>query len=324
MIDTERNLIQIKKFIQEILHSNFQVSFLSCIIDLLQHLHYYKTSNHMKKIVFTALMMSLIFASGDTFAQSLKRVIRKTVVEPSRVANDIAQDKAEEEAEKQITKAIMEGYGIEENAKFDSEYKFDSWFQMQITEYKKNGKVDSQALYDNYINKSTSDYGMEFSEDDAQSTIIFDSDRSAMIILADDDGEKSGFATRFDPEMLEGDVDEDNTGSSGLKPHKTGKTKKILGYTCDEYLMEDEESEVHMWISEKLGKEISKEMLSNPNAFGNAFQYSRTVDGMTLEYEHIDKNDGEKTQMLVTNLDLNRSHAISTSGYSIISMNLQE
>jgi len=79
-----------------------------------------------------------------------------------------------------------------------------------------------------------------------------------------------------------------------------------------------------MWISEKLGKEISKEMLSNPNAFGTAFQYSRVVDGMILEYDLIDTGSGEKTELLVTDLDLNRAYSISTGGYHIITMNLQE
>ena len=42
---------------------------------------------------------------------------------------------------------------------------------------------------------------------------------------------------------------------------KTGKTKNILGYSCDEYLVEDEATEVHMWVSEKLGKQVRREML---------------------------------------------------------------
>ncbi|MFH0759593.1 MAG: DUF4412 domain-containing protein [Bacteroidota bacterium] len=285
-------------------------------------------SENMRKLVLPVLMISLVLAPGGVCAQSLKSVIRKTVVEPARVANDIAEEKAEEkaeeEAEKQITKAIMEGYGIEENAKFDSEYKFDAWFQMQVTEYKKNGKVDTQGVYDNYVSKSTRDYGMEFSDEEARSTIIYDSDRFAMIILSDDDGEKTGFATRFDPETLEGAEEEETPVSNDLNAYKTGNTKKILGYTCDKYLIDDEDAEVHMWVSEQLGKEISKEMLSNPNAFGNSFQYSKSVNGMTLEYELIDKNDGDKTEMLVTNLDLNRNHSISTEGYNILSMNQQE
>ena len=277
----------------------------------------------MKRIVLTLMITGLIIVTGDVVAQNPGRVFRNAVVRPARVANDIAEDKAEEEAEKQMTKAIMEGFGLSEDVEFEDEYPFDAWFHMQITEYEKSGEVDEQVDYDNYVNKSSSDYGIVFREDDALSTILYDSERLALIILSDDDGEKTGFATLFDPDEPEEDIEE-NEAHSDLKPYKTGKTKKILGYTCDEYLEEDESSEVHMWISEKLGKEISKEMLSNPNAFGAAFHYSRTVDGMILEYDIIDKDNGEKTELLVTDLDLNRNHSISTSGYHIISMNLQE
>jgi len=267
------------------------------------------------------MIISLIIASAPAGAQSLKRVIRKTVIEPSRVANDIAQDKAEEEAEKQITKAIMEGFGVEENAKFDSEYKFDAWFMMKITDYKKNGKVDDEVVYNNHINKRNGDYAMMYREPGTNSTILFDSSAFAMIILTDEEGDKTGFATKMDPETIQGMVEDEIEDTDGFNPLKTGKTKKILGYSCDEYLVEEDSHEAHMWISEKLGKEISKEMLNNASVFGSVFQYSRVVKGMVLEYEFVDDN-GEKTTMEVVDLDLKKTHSFSTEGYNIISVNL--
>jgi hypothetical protein len=281
----------------------------------------------MKRVAYFVLAVSVLLSPGDVIGQSLKYVIRKTVVEPTKTANDVAMDKAEEkgeeEAEKAITNAIMEGFGISENVVYERDYKFESWFQMQVTEYKKNGKVDDQVLYDNYVSKETQNYGMEFSDDDSRSTIVFDSERLEMIILADNDGEKTGFATTIDSAMVEEAVEEESD-YTGFKPLKTGNTKKILGYTCDEYLVDDEDTEVHMWISEKLGKEINKDMLTNSNTFGAAFQHSRAVKGMILEYNLIDKDDGERTEMLVTDLDLNRNHSISTGDYTIITMNIPD
>lgn len=275
----------------------------------------------MKRIFLPLMIISLIMASSITEAQSLKRVIRKTVIEPSRIANDIAQDKAEEEAEKHITKAIMEGFGVEENAKFESQYKFDAWFQMQITDYKPNGKEDSQEVYNTYINKSNRDYCMEYREPGTNSAILFDSSAFAMIILSDEEGEKTGFATKVDPETFEDMIGDEIEDNDEFNPLKTGKTKKILGYTCDEYLVKEEGGEAHMWVSEKLGKEINKEMLNNATVFGSVFQYSRVVNGMVLEYEFLDA-DGEKTVMEVIDLDLKKTHSFSTEGYNITSINL--
>ena len=90
--------------------------------------------------------------------------------------------------------------------------------------------------------KDAVDYAMVFTDKDAKSTIIFDSKNSAMLILSDSDGEKTGFAMGIDPEMLAEEVEEyaEESEADPYKAYKTGKTKTILGYSCDEYLVEDE------------------------------------------------------------------------------------
>lgn len=283
----------------------------------------YKLHENMKRQLLIFCLIALTASLSLVQAQSLKSVIRKTVVEPSRAAHGVAEDMAQQRAEEEATKAIMAGFGIEEDAKFDPEYKFDAWFQMKITNYNKNGKVDDEVVYNNYINKHSFDYGMVYMDDDATATILYDSSRFAMIILSEDDGDKTGFATKLDPDALGEAIDEE-LEASDYHPMKTGKTRDILGYKCEEYLVEEDGSEVHMWVSEKLGKEVRKELLSNPNAFGGAFTHSLAVNGMTLEYEVINTKNGEKTLMQVTDLDLDKKTSISTAGYSIISMNLGE
>jgi len=274
----------------------------------------------MKKL-FIASGIALLLIANSVSAQSLRQVVRKTVVEPSRAAHGVAEDIAQDKAEEALSKAIMEGMGIEEDAKFEPEYLFTSWFQMQVTTYKKNGKVDDQQVYDTYVNDKTLDYGMEFLDKDTRSTILFDSSAFAMIILSDDDGEKAGFATKMSPDMLEGAMEEADDPDE-FQPYKTGKTREILGYTCDEYLFEREDDEVRMWASEELGDEMRRDMLNNPNAFGTSFQYAWAVKGMILEYELIHTDDGQKLLMQVTDLDLNRKHSISTRDYQIVSMQL--
>ena len=277
----------------------------------------------MRKTFAPLLTLILLALTCNTSAQNLGRIIRKTVVEPSRTANDIAQDKAEEEAERRATKAIMEGFGISEDVQWDAQYEFDAWFEMTITEYSKKGNAEDPVKYDNYINRNSGDYGMEFMEDDTRSTIIFDADKYAMLILTQDAGERTGFATILDPETVAETLEDEGLEAGDLNPVKTGNTKKILGYNCDEYLIEDEQSEVHMWISEELGKELSKEMLGNSNAFGGSFRYAGVVDGMILEYDVIDTQSGEKTEMLVTDLDLKKAGSLSTEGFQILTMDLQ-
>jgi hypothetical protein len=48
------------------------------------------------------------------------------------------------------------------------------------------------------------------------------------------------------------------------------------------------------------------------------------VEGMILEYVVLNAENGEQMQMLVTDLDLKKTNSISTEGYQIISMKLEE
>ena len=285
----------------------------------------------MKRTVLFIAMLAIIFSFQDTQAQSLR----------SRVRDKILNDNLEAKAKRDSVKAVEEGrepdktpnttmdrvymdaLGLTDNVEHETTYSFNVYIQMEITEYKKNGNLDDQIIYDNYLHKQDADYAMVFKDEDDQSTIIFDTKNSAMLVLSDADGEKAGFATAIDPaEMAKIAEDyDDDEDYDAVPPNikKTGKTKTILGYKCDEYLVEDEESEVHMWLSEKLGKEMRKEWMNNQQAFGGMFAQAYTLDGMTLEYEVIDKN-GERANMLVTKIDLNHSHKISTNGYTIMSM----
>ena len=287
----------------------------------------------MKRTALLIAILALIFSFQDSQAQSLR----------TRLKNKILNDNLEAKARKDSIKAVEEGrepdktpnttmdrvymdaLGLTDNVAYETVYSFDAYIQMEISEYKKNGKLDEQMVYDNYMHKQDADYAMVFKDEEDQSTIIFDTKNSAMLILSDADGEKAGIATTIDKEAIAAlaeDYNDDSNEDNDLLPpniKKTGKTKSILGYKCNEYLVEDEESEVHMWLSEKLGKEMRKEWMNNQQTFGGMFAQAYGMKGMTLEYETIEKN-GERSTMLVTKIDLNHSHKISTKGYTIISM----
>jgi len=285
----------------------------------------------MKRFVLFLSLTALIFSFQDIQAQSLRQ----------RLKQKILNDNLEAQAKRDSVKAVEEGrepdptpnttmnhvymdaLGLTGNVDYEPSYSFDAYIQMEITNYKKNGKLDEQILYDNYLHKQDADYAMVFKDKGNQSIIIFDTKNGAMLILSDSDGEKTGFATGFDPETLaenaEAFVEEEEYDMDSYKPIKTGKTKNILGYSCDEYLVEDEETEVHMWVSEKLGKEMRKEWMKNQQTFGTMFAHAYYLNGMVLEYEVMEEN-GEKTIMQVKKIDMNHSHSVSTGGCAIMSM----
>jgi hypothetical protein len=284
----------------------------------------------MKRLILLLSVTAMIFSTQEIHSQSLRTMVKQKIL----------KDNLEAQAERDSIKAVEEGrepdptpnttmdrvymdaLGLTGNVDYEPTYNFDAYIQSQVTNYKKNGKMDDQVLYDSYVHKESADYAMEFKNDDGKTTIIFDTKNSAMLILAESDGSKTGFATSIDPEAMAQKV-EDYAEEHEVDPvnyRKTGKTKMILGYSCDEYVVDDEDGEVHMWASEKLGKEMRKEWMNNQQTFGAMFAQAYALNGMVLEYDFLDKDNGERTEMQVTKIDLNHSHSVSTAGYDIISM----
>jgi len=285
----------------------------------------------MKRFVLLLSITAMIFSFQEIHAQRLRDRVKKAIFkEPVEVKSEedsltvVEIDDPTESSSAHFTdKAVMSALGLTDNVPHEEVYHFNAYIQMEITTYKKNGNLDEQIVYDNYLHKEDADYAMEFKDDGSKSTIIFDTKNSAMLILTESDGEKTGFATTIDPEAMadlaEDYEEEEEVDMDSYKPMKTGKTKQILSYSCDEYLVEDEESEVHMWVSEKLGKEMRKEWMSNQQTFGSMFTHAYALNGMVLEYDVMDK-DGGKSVMQVQKIDMNHSHKVHTNGYTIMSM----
>jgi len=284
----------------------------------------------MKRAFIFLSVVTMILSFQDVQAQSIRSMIRKKVVEDNLEAQakrDSARaveagEEPDQSPNTSMNHVYMDALGLSGNVDYESKYDFNAYIQMEISEYKKNEKLKDKTVYDSYINQDAVDYAMVFRDKDATSTIIFDSKNSAMLILSDSDGDKTGFAMGMDPEEFAEQVEEyaEESEADPYKAYKTGKTKTILGYSCDEYLVDDENSEAHMWVSEKLQKQVRREMFNNQQTFGPAFYHAAHLNGMVLEYDHLDKNDGERVVMLVTDIDLNHSHSISTQSYAVMTM----
>lgn len=291
----------------------------------------------MKRLLIYTSMLALLLSFQDTNAQSLRQMVRKKILNDNLEAqakrDSTRAVEAGEEPDKSpnttMNHVYLDALGLSDNVDYKSDYEFDAFIQMEVSEYKKNEKLDEQVIYDTHISKDKIDYAMVFRDEDNKSTIIFDQENSAMLILSDNDGDKTGFAMGMDPEDFAEAVEEyeeDFEEESTLDPYsaqKTGKKKDILGYSCEEYFVEDTATEVRMWVSEELGKKVRKNMLNNQQTFGGAFYHAAYTNGMVMEYDVLEKEDGERTIMKVIDLDLNRSHSIPTKGYAIMTMKNQ-
>lgn len=238
-------------------------------------------------------------------------------------------------------RAMMNAMGLSEAANVKPDYEFDGFIDMEIIE-SIDGEEKEKTVYTTYIDSESLDYGMVFREhgEEGTSTIIFDTENSLMVTLVEEDGEKSGFALSYTPEQAEAIADEFEGDDSDIeedegvseeeeaeeadfddpyKAYKTGKTKKILGYKCDEYVMDDENATITMWTTDELKKETKNAYMQN-SSFAGMFMHAYYTNGTVMEYITEYKNDNRKTVMQVTGIDMKKRSTISTRGYNIISM----
>jgi hypothetical protein len=241
-------------------------------------------------------------------------------------------------------RAMMSAMGLSEAANVKPDYEFDGFIDMEVTE-SIDGEEREKTVYTTYIDSESLDYGMVFREhgEEGTSTIIFDTENNLMLTLVEEDGEKSGFAVSYTPEQAEAIADEFEGENAELeedagvseeedveeiedadlydpyKSYKTGKTKKILGYKCDEYVMDDEKAVATMWVTDELSKETKNTYMQN-SSFSGMFMHAYYTNGTVMEYITEYKDDNRKTVMLVTDIDMSKRSSISTRGYNIISM----
>ncbi len=207
-------------------------------------------------------------------------------------------------------------------AEFKSDYTFDGFIQMELTTTRKDGTQGKKGLFDSYLNKGGGSYAMAFTQEGTPMTIILDNENGSLLLLTESDGNKMGMVMAVNADAIKAlsEGSGQKSGADSFEPVKTGNSKSILGYPCDEYLIEEGSSEIRVWASEKLGEELGKEALSNQQTFGGAFTHAVFVNGMVMEFHSMDKKSGEKNSLTITRLALNESHSISTSGYNVMSM----
>lgn len=237
----------------------------------------------MRKILLSLSILALLMPVQNSFSQDLQEILGQL------------------------------GAGATE-ANYEKNYKFDTYMQMEVSD-----QDGEKVVYNAYLTRDGSSYAVIFEDQGAKSLIIFDTKNSTMLMLVENDGEKTGFAMGVDPSAF-ADQEEEVEGNDSYESFKTGNTKMLLGYECDEYLIKDENSEVRVWSSEKLGKEVEKKMFRNQQIFGGALAHAAWMDGMALEYDFKDLENGTQGVMRVTEIDLESDKSISTGDYTVMSM----
>lgn len=207
------------------------------------------------------------------------------------------------------------------NAKVDPEYMFPLSLNMQITSYKKGQKKDvSNMKY--FINLSNANLATSMADDKKSDEMLMVYAVKSNTMLMLDVKKKTGMAINInafmsgdaiakrEERMEKGEVKGDNNC------RKTGKTKTIQGYLCEEYICEDKEDNrrTEMYISPKIPVNIAQANSRGPMA--GYFRNVRGMNGMLMEANFY-KNNVIESSMLVTEINESANMKVVMADYKM-------
>lgn len=228
------------------------------------------------------------------------------------------KDKAEEGMA--MLQQFMEGMA---NADTRSEYKFPIMMNMRITDYN-GGKKKEETDVKYYINTTDDVLAFEGTDDKSNKKvkIVYDAGKSTMIMV--DESEKSYMAMSikaFEAMDMQKMMQQHNGKASreNVKCNKSGKTKTIHGYTCEQMVCTDDENsgKIEVWMTDKIPVNIAKSAKSTPWAM-----YFNGLDGMNGMMMKADfyENDKLEASMNVTEVNTKSDYSVNMSKYSKMDM----
>ncbi len=196
-------------------------------------------------------------------------------------------------------------------------YEFQHNVEMTTTMYDKKGKVDHQQAMTMYFSDTDALFGIATAVEGTQSVSVIDLDKLHMVMLMDMGGSKMAMTLDLDQAWGGDDDDDESYDPAGFT--KTGRTKKILGYTCEEYVTEEEGDRMEFWITRDEVLDIYRAFgamtSTQKDKGGKTAMPTDYPSGMAMEVTTTERN-GSKTVMLVTAVNKNQGKTISTAGYS--------
>lgn len=297
----------------------------------------------MKKFqLTTVLLFFFCLFTTTTQAQFLKKIQKAA----SRGMEQAIEDKVEEEANKYVQRQlekqlaglfpeegestpvtldmnkILSGFGEDVNTEEAYVFKGSSKIEIQSTD--KNGKAEDPLFLKSFMTEGENYTAMELEnpdEKDGVIVMIFDMDNQASILLMDNDGQKSSFAYKLDLMSVTADEQEAmEMENNEFSMEKTGNTKDILGYACEEYAVKSKDGEGTYWVTQEpiegyasfWGKNSPFVTTKTQQAYSEHF--ANLPEGNFMEM-NFNSTDGTNTMMKVLEINLSDEHTFTMSEY---------
>jgi hypothetical protein len=254
----------------------------------------------------------------DKSLDAIEGVFKRKPKEEKKKKEETPQ--TEEEQSQAAAESMLSGglFGGQSNAQIKDAYKFDHRVSMTMEMTDKKGEKSPVQQMQMYFSESDPEIGIRTMQEGMNSLMVMDMGNKVMVMLMDVGGSKMLMTIPLNGDLLSEEEEAKHT-SDDYKFTKTGRTKTILGYNCEEYVGEDKESNSVFWVTTDEDFGITKAFagMAAASKKSNSTMPTDAPGGMMMEMTNTSKkNPKEEMKLTVTEVKKNIAETISTKGYS--------
>jgi hypothetical protein len=261
---------------------------------------------------------------GSKLKKKLEEKVSKALGNEAAEEGQNEEQAAEEREERSFDLSKL-GIG-KVTASYDENYDFRGMIRMR-TEMFDKGKPEGTMDIEMWFNAEMGNLGMEsqtLTDEDGQSVkaiAIVDARNRVMITVAEMESGTPGIIMPI-PDSLAAGTEEADYDDTGVEIKKSGGSKTICGYRCDEYVATEEDGKMmtRIWVTEDLKMPGDYRLFENQQGMPKGYD-KLPVNGAIMASETYEKGT-LTTKSEVTKVDLNASHSISLKGVSLMQMEM--
>ncbi len=230
------------------------------------------------------------------------------------------------------TASLLSIFCLTADSNAESVYKFNNEIVMEMKDFTGSTlKSTSNIKFYASTKHANLGYVMDISTH-GQSMVaqmVQDNEANTMTILINQGGMKMAMQYGLEKmgdmaAMMGGMAAENDKGAAKAEAEvkKTGNTKKIQGYACEEYEIKSDKSYSTMWVTNDLKMPSFFDSFSKMKGMGKDFDTDMpTGFPMLITSWPNGKDSDKKTVIEVTDVNKDKALSISTEGYQIMKMN---
>ncbi|MBR9758170.1 MAG: DUF4412 domain-containing protein [Algicola sp.] len=240
----------------------------------------------IKKCIIT-LSVGLLFSFTGQ-AQFLERLADKAVNSAERTVERKVEQKSKKETEKAFDSTFNRKKTSKKRNKKSSKgasskspravYQFSHKYVMQL----QSDSYNTAITY--YLAKGESYFGSTVASASTM-TNVMDLEKKTMFVYTEAGNSKMVMSTSLDVNQII--ANEDSQSDAHIE--KSGKTKTILGYPCEEYLITSSNMKGHVWVTQSADISFPHEFynLANTKQTANQ-QWMAQINGLVLDMQVTD------------------------------------